>query len=531
VALASAFLLALVALVLLTACANVANMLLARAAFRGREAAIRLALGVTRGRLLRQLLAESLLLASAAGAAALGVAALTTRFLETLLPAELPLQFEFTPDPTVLGFAAALSLATGLVFGLAPALRSTRVDLQAALREQDGRAGYRRSRLRSALLVAQVAFSTVLLTGAGLFARSLHNARALDPGFEADGLVTLPVDVSLARYDEPRGHAYFDDLLEQLRATPGVQRAALANLVPLTGSNRGAPVQPGSADPADPAAFRQAYYNTVTPGYFATLGLPLRAGRDFVAEDDAGSAPVTIINETAARTLWPDEPALGRVLRVWDDGMPELTVVGVVADSRYNSLGETATVFLYFPLGQDYRADMVVHARVAAGAAPRVREAASSLDASLPLSAARPITEDMALALTPARLGAGLLGAFALLATLVAAIGVYGVTAYLVARRTAEIGLRTALGATRTSVLRLITFDTMRLVAVGLVLGMAGGAGLGRLVASQLYDVSPLDLPTFLVVPALVTLVSVSASLLPARHGLSLDPLLALRRE
>jgi predicted permease len=431
----------------------------------------------------------------------------------------------------VLGFAAALSLATGLVFGWAPALRSTRIDLQSTLREDDGRGGYRRSRSRSALLIAQIALSTVLLTGACLFARSLHKARELDPGFVADGVVTLPIDVSLGRYDELRGRDYFERLLERLRSTPGVQDAALANLVPLTGSNRGSAVQPADADSGDPAAFREANFNTITSGYFATLGLPLRAGREFTAEDGAGSPLVTIVNETAARLLWPDEPAVGKVLRVWDDGMPELTVVGVAADARYNSLGEGPTVFLYLPLGQDYRANMVVHARVAASAAARVREAAASLDPSLPVPAVRPITADMAVALMAARIGAGLLGSFALLAVLVAAIGVYGVTAYMVARRTAEIGLRTALGGTRVSVLRLLMLDTMRLVVVGLALGMLGGAALGRLIASQLYDVSPLDVPTFLLVPALVTLVAVTASLLPARRGLALDPTLALRRE
>jgi predicted permease len=528
---ASAFLLALVGLVLLTACANVANLLLARAAMRRKESAIRLALGVSRARLVRQLLAESVLLALAAGACAVVIAALTTRFLANLLPADMPLQLTLTPDRNVLAFAGALSLATGLVFGLAPALRSAGAELHATLREDDSRGGYRRSRLRAAFLVAQVCMSTVLLTGAGLFARSLLNAREMDPGFAADGVVTLPIDVSLRRYDEERGRAYFDELLERLAATPGVRHAALANLVPLSGSNRGAPVQPATSDAADPSAFLQANYNTVTPGYFATLGLPLLAGRDFRDEDGRGSPSVTIVNETAARLLWPDAPAVGKVLRIWDDGMPELTVVGVAADSKYNALGEGPTPYLYLPLAQDYRADMIVHARVSDWTASAVREAAAALDPTLPLSAVRAMEADMAFALAGARIGAGLLGAFAMLAVLVAAIGVYGVTAYMVARRTSEIGIRTALGATRGGVLRLMMWDTLRLAAAGLVLGLIGGAGLGRLVATQLYGVGALDAPTFLIVPALVLSVAGIAALLPAGRAVARGPLPALRRE
>jgi predicted permease len=529
--LASVFLLAVVALVLLTACANVANLLLARTTFRARDLAIRLALGVSRSRLLHQLMAESVLLALVAGAAAVVVAVVVTHFLETLLPADVPIQLSLTPDIAVLAYTAALSLVTGFLFGLAPALHSIRTDLQSVLREDASRGGEHRSRLRSAFLVAQVSMSTVLLTGAALFARSLHNAQELDPGFDTEGVVDMAVDVSLRSYDEERGRAFFAQLIDVLETSPGVHSVALANLVPLSGSNRAAPVQPATADPSDPAAFRQAYYNTVSRGYFATLRLPLRAGRDFTDDDRAGALPVTIINETAARMLWPDQPVVGNVLRVWDDGMPEFTVVGVAADAKYNSLGEGPVVFLYFPFAQDYRADMVVHARVGAGAASAVRDAVAKLDPAVPLPAPRPIEADMAFALAGARIGAGLLGWFGALAVLLAAIGIYGVTAYMVARRTVEVGIRCALGASRYDVLRLIVGDTLRVVALGLVLGLAGGVAFGRVVASQLYGVSALDAPTFLLVPPLLLGIAMVAALVPAAQAVALDPVTALRRD
>ncbi|MEX0893203.1 MAG: ADOP family duplicated permease [Gemmatimonadota bacterium] len=528
--LASVFLLALVALVLLIACANVANLLLARAAFRTREMAVRLALGVTRWRLVRQLLTESVLLALVAGVAAVALAVVGSRFLASLVPAGMPIHLSLTPDAAVLAFTALLSVATGVLFGLVPALRATRTDVQGALRE-DARGGYRRSRLRAAFLVAQVSLGTILLTGAGLFAQSLRNARDLDPGFAAAEVMDLPIDVSLRGYDEARGRAFYDAVAERAAAVAGVRAAALANLVPLGGANRGAPMQPAAADPDDRTAFQQAYYNTVTPGYFATLQLPLRAGRDFTPADEAGAAPVVIVNEAAAQALWPGERAVGQVLRMWDEGMPEYTVVGVAADAVYNALGEGPTPFLYFPFAQDYRTDMVLHARVAGAAGGRLRDAVAALDPALPLEAARPMEADMGYALVPARIGAGLLGGFAALALLLAAIGIYAVTAFMVARRTAEIAVRTALGARRWDVLRLILRETLGTVGVGLVLGLAGGAGLGVLVASQLYGVDPLDPLTFTAVPVVLLAVATGAVLLPALRALALDPVVALRRE
>ena len=528
---ASAFLLALVALVLLMACANVANLLLARAAFRSREVAVRLALGVSRWRLVRQLMLESLVLALGAGAVGVALAAVATRFLVALVPAGLPIQLSLTPDAAVLAFTALLSVGTGLIVGLVPALRATRTDVQSALRE-DGRGGYRRSRTRTAFLVAQVSLGTVLLVGAGLFVHSLWNARDMDPGFAVAGVVDLPLDVSLRSYDEARGRAYFDAVAEQVATLPGVGAAALANLVPLGGANRGAPTQPASADADDPAAFVQAYYNTITPGYFGTLELPLRSGRDFTMEDDAAAPLVVIVNESAARVLWPDQSAVGRVLRMWDDGMPEYTVVGVAADASYNSLGEGPTPFLYFPFAQDYRTDMVLHARVDGGfPAARLREVVQALDPAMPLEGIRPMEADMGMALEPARIAAGLLGALAALALALASLGIYAVTAYMVARRTQEIAVRSALGASRRDVLGLLLRGTLGTVAVALVMGLAGGAGLGVLVSSQLYGVNAVDPLTFAAVPALLLMVATAATLLPARRALRLDPATALRRE
>jgi predicted permease len=529
--LASVFLMALAGLVLLIACANVANLLLARAAFRSREVAIRLALGVTRGRLVRQLLTESLLLALVGGAGALVLAVLATRLLAGMVPADMPVHVSLTPDGTVLAFTAGLSMATGMLFGLAPALRATRPDLQATLRGDAGRGGQRRSRLRSVFLVAQVSLGTVLLTGAVLFARSLQNARHVDPGFVPAGVVDLPIDVSLRGYDEARGRAYYAEVLDRTRALPGTRQAALANLVPLAGSNRGAPMQPAEADPDDPAAFRQVYYNTVTPGYFATLALPLRAGREFSSADNAASPPVIIVNEAAARAFWPGTAAVGRTLRIWDEGMPEATVVGVAADAKYNTLGEGETPFAYFPFGQDYRAGMVLHLRADAATAARVREVVLALDPALPLDVVRSMEADMRFALAGAQVGAALLGAFALLAIFLASIGIYGVTAFMVARRTAEMGIRRALGARSGGILRLIMWDTLRVVALGLVLGLAGGAALGRIVSSQLHGVGAIDGPTMVLVPVLLLTVAAAATLLPAGRALRSDPVAALRKE
>jgi predicted permease len=438
-------------------------------------------------------------------------------------------------DLNVLLFAALLALATGVLFGLAPALSASRPDVQRVLREDTG-GGTRRSRLRSAFLVGQVALATVLLVTAARFLTSLGQAQAIDPGFRSERVADLGIDLSVRQYDEGRGQAFYQEALERVRALPGVEAASLIGFIPLGGSNSGTGVLPGSADPNDERAARGTTFTTVTAGYFEMFGIPLVSGRSFDHSDRAAGAPVVVVNQSFARMLWPDAEAVGQTMRFQggDVAAPAATVVGVVRDTKYLRLTDQNVPVLYLPLPQNYRNTMVLQVRLAGdtpAAREAVRRAVQGLDPALPLSPVRSMRDDMAITFLPARAGAALLGGFGALALLLATIGVYGVTAFLVSQRTREIGVRTALGATARDVLRLMMRDTLTLVTVGLGLGLAGGIGVGAVISSWLYGVGPLDPRPLAGAGAVLITVALLGTWLPARRALRVDPVRALRTE
>jgi predicted permease len=533
-AVVSAFLMALVGLVLLIACGNVANLLLARASSRRREIGIRLATGASRSRIVRQLLTESLMLAGLGAVVAFVIAVQAARLLAGVLVAAAPIDLtvSFAPDARVVAFTALTALVTAVLFGLAPALQATRRDLVGALRDDGDRAGYRRSRLRSGLVIGQVLLCTVLVAGSTLFLRSLGNAKTIDPGFTTAGIIDVPIDLGPRRLDEAAGTVFFERVLDESRRIPGVQSATLANVVPLSGSNNestiwieGTPAAPGQRQP-------RAYFNVVSTRYLETLRIPVIRGREVMAPDTREANPVVVVNETMARRLWPDRDALGMRISTSGPTGPWLTVVGVARDTRYNSLGEATPSFMYLPLAQTYQPSMVLQIRTDVSlqtVSSVVGRVVKSLDPQLPAVRPSTLAADMQLALLPAKLGAALLGTFGGLALLLATVGIYGVASFAVAQRTREIGIRTALGAQRSDVLRLVVGESARRIAIGLVVGLAGAFGLSRVIASQLYGVAVVDPVTFAVTPAILGAAGLLASWFPARRAARVDPLVALR--
>jgi predicted permease len=531
VTMASAFLMIVVGLVLLIACANLANLLLARGVARRREIAIRTAIGVSRSRLVRQLLTESILVAGLGGAAGVALAWYVARLIPRLLPPRAELVFDVALDAKVLFFAAAVALATGVLFGLAPAFKAARTDVRSVLSEGSP-GGSQRSRLRSAFLVVQVALSTLLLVTAARFLTSLVRAQGVDPGFRSDRVSDLAIDLSVRQYDAARGQVYYREVLDRVRALPGVGAASLIRLIPLGGSNSGTGVQPGTADPSDERTVRGITFTTVTAGWFEMMGIPLVRGRTFDDGDRADAPRVVVVNQSFARVFWPGDEAVGQTVRV--GGGDLATVVGVVRDIKYLSLVDENEPFLYLPLVQAYSDAMVLQVRLAGdtpGERAAVRRAVQDLDPAVPLPQVTAMRDDMAITLLPARLGAGFLGGFGALALLLATIGVYGVTAFLVGQRTREIGVRTALGATARNVMHLVMRDTLRLSTVGVVLGLAGGIAVGALISPWLYGVGALDPRPLVGAAAALVTVALLGAWLPARRALAVDPLTALRAE
>lgn len=527
--LASAFLMAVVGLVLLIACANLANLLLARAVTRRGEMAIRTALGVTRGRLVRQLLTESTLVAVLAGIGGVGLAWYVARLVPTLVPAEAEMAFDIAIDANVLAFAAVLAIVTGVLFGLAPALRASRADVQQVIRHE-GQSGRRTSRLRSAFLVGQVAMATLLLVTAARFLTSLQQAQAIDPGFDSERVVDLQLDLSVRQYDADRGQTFYRQVLENVRGLPGVEAASMIRFIPLGGSNSGTSVWPASADVTDRRASRSTTLTTVSAGYFEMFGIPVVRGRPFAESDRANAPLVVVVNESFARMMWPDAEPVGQTIR-FDDSR-SATVIGVARDIKYLSLSDENLPFLYRPLAQAYSGDMVLQVRVRDDT-PAMRDAIRStvqaLDRGLPLTTVHSMQDDMAISLLPARAGAGFLAGFGALALLLATIGVYGVTAFLVGQRTREIGVRTALGATGSNVLTLMMRETLVLVTIGLVLGLVAAIGAGALLSSWLYGVGAFDPRPLVGAGGVLLTVALLGTWLPARRALRVDPVVALR--
>ncbi len=532
-------LLVVAALVLLIACSNIANLLLARASDRAKEIAIRLAIGSGRWPLVRQLLAESLLLAVAGGALGLLFALWAAQLLVSFKPPlPIPINLDLSPDLRVFAYALGLALLTGIACGLAPALRASRPRLVSALKSEGaslpGAGRGRRLSLRNALVVWQVALSTVLLIGAGLFLRSLSRAQAIDPGFTLRKGVVVTVALGLGSgYTPEEGLVFYREASERLAALPGVSDVALTEHLPLAGNVHITGIELESRPVASEDDELPVDTASVSPGYFQTLGVALVAGRDFSLADGPGAGGMVIVNQAAAESFWPGEEAVGKRLRLGRDD-PWQTVVGVVANGKYRTLGEAPRPFLYGNLQQDYSS--VVQILVATegdeqGLLPAVRQDLLRLDPALPLLEVKTMTEHLAFMLFPARMAAVLLASFGLLGLVLASVGLYGVVAYAVARRTREVGIRMAIGAGARDVLRLVVGEGMALVAVGLGLGVTLALAGTQALESLLYGVSSVDPWTFVAVPVLLSAVALAANLLPARRATAIAPVVALRQE
>ena len=527
-----AVLMSVAMLVLLVCCANLANLLLARGTARRREMAVRLALGGARARLIRQLLVEGLVLAVLGGglgvAAAVWSVALLRRFQP---PVPLPIVLDLRVDHRILTFALVATVLVTLVSALVPALRATRLDAGDGLRADASTpsAGGRRIGLRDTLVVLQVAVSLVVLSAAGLFLASLRQATKIDPGFATSGIALMPVALEVQGYNEARAREFYAELLRRARALPGVEAVSLAEMVPLgLGSlRRGLEVEGYTPAPGEEMEFG---VNTVSDDYFRTMDIALARGRAFDGRDRADAAPVAIVNQSFARRFWPAGDAIGRRIVIGD---VRREIVGIVRDAKYVSLGEEPQPHYYLPWAQAFQGDMVLQVRTSGDARmllPSLAAVAHGLDADLPLE---PITMDrhLGLALLPQRLGATVLGAFGVIAAMLAALGLYGVMAYLVTLRTAEIGIRMALGATGAQVRGMVVRRGLWLTGIGLVLGLAGAVGAGRLVSSLLFDVRATD-PLVLGSAVLgFGLVAAVASWIPATRAARLDPVRALRAE
>jgi predicted permease len=527
----STVIMTVVALLLLIACVNVANLFLARARERRREMGIRLSLGAGRMRVVRQLLTESFVFATLAGLAGLALAYVAVGLLTGIRPPlDGPWHFAIELDKRVLLFTLFVSLATGVLFGLVPALQAARPEVMAAVKgESASRAG--RSRMSSALVVVQVALSLLLLVSSGLFLRSLQGATRIDPGFQDPArLATVSADPGLQGYDEVKARAFWDDVLEQVRALPEVRSAALSNWLPLgmSSSDRGVSV-PGYEFAEGER--QSLLYAQVGEGFLETMGMALVEGRGFTRQDDAAGAPAIIVNQRMAERFWPGESALGKTVRT---AGKDRQVVGVVVNGKYRSLGEAPMDMMFLPYRELFQSGMTVVARTEGDPGVvlrRVQEIVRAADADLPVFDVRTMEEHMGVALLPARLGGSVLGLFGLLGLLLAAVGIYGVMAYSVAQRKREMGIRVALGADRAVVLRLVLGEGLRLALLGTVLGLVGAAGAAQLVKGLLYNVSALDPVAFAVVPALLVGVAALAVYIPARRAAGLDPMRVLRSE
>ncbi len=526
-------LVSVVGLVLLIACANVANLLLARAVARRREMAVRLSLGARRSDLVRQLLVESITLSLLGGAGGLALASFGDHVLRALIPpTNFPIGLTVSLDSRALLFTLAVCVATGVVFGLAPAFAAGR-DVAPALREESGTVAgaHGRSRLRHALVVIQVAVSFVLLVVAGLFLRSLHNIGSQDLGFRAQGALLGSIELFTSGYDRERGLAFYRSALERASGLPGVGVASLARRIPLGFSGTSSStleVEDFAASADDPA---WGYYNTVGPAFFRAMGTTVVAGREFSGADDTGAPLVVVVNETMARRYWSDGSPVGRRVRFGEDW---LTVVGVVRDTPYREIGEAAGPWFYLPILQHYRPDATVVLRTdgdpRALARPLVA-ALAALHPEVPVFGVRTLEEHVSASSFRQRLGSQVLGAFGALGVVLAAVGLYGVLAYAVSQRRREIGVRVALGARPADVFRMVFGEGLRLMAVGCGVGLLAALGASRLLGSLLFGTGPADAATFAGVLALLGAVAAVACSLPARNATRVDPIATLRTE
>ena len=527
-----------VALVLLIACVNVANLLLARAAARRREFAVRDALGASRGRIVRQLLTESFLLSLAGGAAGVLLSLWLTQLLVGLIPPDTPRLDEVTPDARIFGFALAVSVFAGVLFGLAPALQASRRDVSETLKEggRTGVEGRRRNRSQSILIVSEIALSFMLLAGAGLLVRSFMRLRDVNPGFNPAGVLAMRISASGPQY--PAGPAraeLYRQVTERLGSLTGVEAAGAVLSLPLGGDtyNVGRSfIREGRPATAEESA--NASYNVATPGYLEALRIPLVSGRTLSTQDSEKAPMVVVVNETMAHRFWPGESPVGKRITIWRDEKFPREIVGVVGDTRSNP-AEPAGPQMYVPYAQDANwGSLSLVMRTSADPASLVaaaRNEVHALDKTIPIYNARPMSDVVSASLAGRRASTLLVGAFALLALLLALVGIYAVTAYYVTQRTHEIGLRMALGARAGDILGLVVGRSLRLTLAGLAVGLCGALALTRVMGSLLFEVKPADPLTLAAAAALLGAIALLACLLPARRATRVDPLIALRAD
>lgn len=526
----SGALLLTVLLVLLIACTNLASLLLARATQRRKEIAVRMAIGATRTRLAWQLLTESVMLAVTGAAMGLAVGWALIQAAQASLPqTDFALTMDLRMDSRVIAFVTGLAVLTGIGFGLVPALHASRPEVVAALKDETG--GRRRARLRSLLVTLQVALSFVLLIAAGLTVRSLQHTQALGPGFDENNALTVSVDLGLQGYAQAKGENFYKQLRERVLALPGVSAAGFVARLPLGLDNSSTTVSPaGQAEPR-PQDMSSCYYDSVTPGYFAAMGIPLVAGRDFSETDTDKAPPVAIVNEALAKKFWPGQNPVGKRLNTGTTDSAEV-VVGVAKTGKYFSLGETPALMVYFPETQNYEsaAALVVRTQIDPDASiASVRAEVQKLDPELAVYGAKTLREHMKLSLFPLHAAAAAVGSFALLAMILAAIGIYGVMAYSVGQRTKEIGIRMALGAKATDVWGMVLKQGVAMTVAGIVLGIACAVGVSSIVANLLVGVSATDPRTFLMITLLLSVVALAACFIPARRATKVDPVRAIR--
>jgi predicted permease len=530
---------AAVGLVLLVTCTNLAGLMLARATDRRREIAIRLAMGANRMRLIRQLLTESILLSFVGGAAGVLLAVWILRVLLALKPPiDFPLALDVDVDWRVLLFSLVVSVTAGAVFGLAPALQSTRPGLLRALKDTAAQGGAVKTRLRSVLVVAQISISLVVLIAAGLVVRTLQQLQTMNPGFDTKNGLTMSFDLGLQGYDEARGQQFYHQLTERVQSLPGVESAAVMSYIPLSlnyNSNNvfveGKPAERGENAPISMTA-------SVGPGYFKTMATPVLHGREFSEQDQEKSEQVAVVNETFVRRLLPEvqnpAEAVGKRFSFQSASGPWVRIVGVAQAGKYFNIAEDPRSFVWQPMTQNYNSSGIIVVRAKGnpeGLFGPVRSQVLSLDPNLPLFDVKTLTEHMRFALFPAKVAASVLGVFGLVALMLAAIGVYGITSYAVAQRTHEIGIRLALGAQLSDVLRLVLGHGLKLTIIGSALGLFGAFLATRAITSVLYSVSATDPLTFGFVLFLLIGVALVACYVPARRATKVEPLTALRNE
>lgn len=526
------------ALVLLIACANIANLLLARSTARRREIALRRCLGAAPLRILRQLLTESVLLSVIGGVLGLLLATWAIALIQSLLGSEIPMAESVRLDTKVLLFAVGISMLTGIIFGLAPALRGSRLNLQETIKEGPRVSASRGSRrLGNAFVVSQIALSLVLLIGAALLVRSFRNLVAVDPGFRPQNVLSATVSLPKANYPEDSQiHAFYNELLTRVQHSAGVTSAALCQIVPFSGGGGGYAFTVEGYTPREREPARHTWRRSVTPDYFSTMGISLLRGRPFNASDKQDSPLVTIVDEKMAAQYWPNEDPIGKRLRLGGptSNAPWLTIVGVVRSVKNRRLDENASFYVYQPFMQWPQRETSIVVKTSGdplAVTSTLRGHVGALDPLLPLFEVTTLEDSVARTVSARRLASMLLVGFAVTALLLAAIGIYGVISLNVNNRTNEFGIRLALGAQPRDVLKMVVFSGLRVAVAGMGIGVAAAFALTRLMERMLFGVSPTDPVTFVLVAGVLVLVALAASFIPARRATKVDPLIALRYE